>query len=84
MTIFSRDVDTGVAKWVYQMTPHDEWDYDGVNEMILRRSDLQHQAGRDESIGRPIRATGAIMRNATSATSRTAKARAMPRRWSTR
>jgi len=34
-TIFARDVDTGKAKWVYQMTPHDEWDYDGVNEMIL-------------------------------------------------
>ncbi len=35
MTIWARDVDTGAAKWVYQMTPHDEWDYDGVNEMIL-------------------------------------------------
>jgi PQQ-dependent dehydrogenase (methanol/ethanol family) len=35
MTIFARDVDTGMARWVYQMTPHDEWDYDGVNEMIL-------------------------------------------------
>ncbi|WP_411956273.1 methanol/ethanol family PQQ-dependent dehydrogenase [Arvimicrobium flavum] len=35
MTIFARDADTGVAKWLYQMTPHDEWDYDGVNEMIL-------------------------------------------------
>lgn len=35
MSIFSRDVDTGVAHWVYQMTPHDEWDYDGINEMIL-------------------------------------------------
>ncbi|WP_257170673.1 lanthanide-dependent methanol dehydrogenase XoxF5 [Bradyrhizobium sp. SRS-191] len=35
MTIFARHADTGVAKWVYQMTPHDEWDYDGVNEMIL-------------------------------------------------
>ena len=35
MTIFARDLDTGVAKWVYQMTPHDEWDFDGVNEMIL-------------------------------------------------
>jgi PQQ-dependent dehydrogenase (methanol/ethanol family) len=35
MTIFARDVDTGMTKWVYQMTPHDEWDYDGVNEMIL-------------------------------------------------
>jgi PQQ-dependent dehydrogenase (methanol/ethanol family) len=35
MTIMARDADTGVAKWLYQMTPHDEWDYDGVNEMIL-------------------------------------------------
>jgi glucose dehydrogenase len=35
MTILARNPDTGVARWVYQMTPHDEWDYDGVNEMIL-------------------------------------------------
>ena len=35
MTIWARNADTGMAKWVYQMTPHDEWDYDGVNEMIL-------------------------------------------------
>jgi PQQ-dependent dehydrogenase (methanol/ethanol family) len=35
MTIFARDPDDGMAKWVYQMTPHDEWDYDGINEMIL-------------------------------------------------
>jgi glucose dehydrogenase len=24
-----------MAKWAYQMTPNDEWDFDGVNEMIL-------------------------------------------------
>ena len=35
MTLFARDADTGMAKWAYQMTPHDEWDYDGVNENIL-------------------------------------------------
>ena len=35
MTIFARDPDDGMAKWFYQMTPHDEWDYDGVNENIL-------------------------------------------------
>jgi lanthanide-dependent methanol dehydrogenase len=35
MTVFARNPDTGMAKWVYQMTPHDEWDYDGINEMIL-------------------------------------------------
>jgi PQQ-dependent dehydrogenase (methanol/ethanol family) len=35
MTLFARDLDTGMAKWVYQMTPHDEWDYDGINEVPL-------------------------------------------------
>jgi PQQ-dependent dehydrogenase (methanol/ethanol family) len=35
MTIFARDLDSGMAKWVYQKTPYDEWDYDGVNENIL-------------------------------------------------
>lgn len=35
MSLFARDLDTGKAKWVYQMTPHDEWDYDGVNETVL-------------------------------------------------
>lgn len=35
MTIMARDADTGEAKWFYQKTPHDEWDYDGVNENIL-------------------------------------------------
>ena len=29
---------TGKVKWVYQMTPHDEWDYDGVNENVLFES----------------------------------------------
>ena len=40
MTIMARDVDTGMAKWVYQMTPHDEWDYDGINEMILTEQEI--------------------------------------------
>ncbi|MTI63646.1 methanol/ethanol family PQQ-dependent dehydrogenase [Methylophaga sp.] len=35
MSLWGRDLDTGMAKWVYQMTPYDEWDYDGVNEVIL-------------------------------------------------
>mgnify|MGYP001473559793 CR=1 FL=1 len=47
MTIWARDADTGMAKWVYQMTPHDEWDYDGVNEMILA----------DQNIGGTMRKT---------------------------
>jgi alcohol dehydrogenase (cytochrome c) len=34
-TIFARDPDTGMARWAYQTTPHDRWDYDAVNENIL-------------------------------------------------
>ena len=43
MTIFARDANTGQARWVYQMTPHDEWDYDGVNEMILADINVRGQ-----------------------------------------
>lgn len=35
MTIWGRDADTGEAKFGYQKTPHDEWDYAGVNVMML-------------------------------------------------
>jgi PQQ-dependent dehydrogenase (methanol/ethanol family) len=35
MSIWARNPQTGEVKWVYQMTPHDAWDYDGVNEMVL-------------------------------------------------
>ena len=45
--IFARDADTGVARWVYQMTPHDQWDYDGVNEMILTD---QQMDGKDRKL----------------------------------
>ncbi|MCB1888932.1 MAG: methanol/ethanol family PQQ-dependent dehydrogenase [Rhodocyclaceae bacterium] len=41
MSIWARDLDTGMVKWVYQMTPHDEWDFDGINEMILADIDVK-------------------------------------------
>ncbi|WP_024300827.1 methanol/ethanol family PQQ-dependent dehydrogenase [Methyloversatilis discipulorum] len=41
MTLWARDVDTGKARWVYQMTPHDEWDFDGINEVILADVDVK-------------------------------------------
>jgi len=31
-TIFARNPDTGKANWAYQLVPHDNWDYDAVNE----------------------------------------------------
>jgi PQQ-dependent dehydrogenase (methanol/ethanol family) len=40
MTIFARNPDTGIAAWAYQMTPFDEWDYDGVNENVLADIDV--------------------------------------------
>jgi lanthanide-dependent methanol dehydrogenase len=34
-SILARDVDTGDLVWAFQVTPHDMWDYDAVNENIL-------------------------------------------------
>jgi lanthanide-dependent methanol dehydrogenase len=34
-SIFARDPDTGEARWAYQWTPHDEHDFDGINENLL-------------------------------------------------
>ena len=33
--VFARDPDTGEAIWYYQFSPHDLYDYDGVNENVL-------------------------------------------------
>jgi PQQ-dependent dehydrogenase (methanol/ethanol family) len=44
MAIWARDVDSGKVKWVYQMTPYDEWDFDGINEMILADIDVKGQS----------------------------------------
>jgi lanthanide-dependent methanol dehydrogenase len=33
--IFARNPDTGQARWAYQWSPHDKYDYDGNNENVL-------------------------------------------------
>jgi lanthanide-dependent methanol dehydrogenase len=33
--IFARDPDTGQARWFYQASPHDLYDFDGINELVL-------------------------------------------------
>jgi PQQ-dependent dehydrogenase (methanol/ethanol family) len=33
--IFARDPATGAARWFYQFSPHDLYDWDGVNENVL-------------------------------------------------
>jgi PQQ-dependent dehydrogenase (methanol/ethanol family) len=40
-TLFARRPDTGEAVWAYQMNPHDDHDYDGVNENILLDLNIQ-------------------------------------------
>ncbi len=39
--VFARDIDTGKARWFYQFSPHDLYDHDGINEMILIDRDWQ-------------------------------------------
>ncbi|HEY8571608.1 PQQ-dependent dehydrogenase, methanol/ethanol family [Phenylobacterium sp.] len=34
-SVLAIDPDDGTIRWHYQFTPHDLWDYDGVNENIL-------------------------------------------------
>ncbi len=34
-SVFARDADTGKAAWAYQLTPHDNWDYDATNEYTV-------------------------------------------------
>ncbi len=43
-TIFAREPDTGMARWAYQTSPHDLWDHDGVNELVLLDLDIDGQA----------------------------------------
>src|SRR3954453_3134076 len=33
--VFARDVSTGQARWFYQSTPHDLYDHDDINEIVL-------------------------------------------------
>ena len=34
-SVLALDGDSGKLKWHYQFTPHDAWDYDGVNELVF-------------------------------------------------
>src|SRR5688500_1956426 len=52
-SIFARDPDTGEARWAYQWTPHDEHDFDGINEQIL--VDLPIGGGPRKVLERPAR-----------------------------
>lgn len=34
-SVIAMNPDTGNIQWHYQFTPHDAWDYDGVNELVF-------------------------------------------------
>ena len=51
--IFARDVRTGAARWFYQSSPHDLFDYDDINESVLL--DLPIGGGLRKVLVRPAR-----------------------------
>ncbi len=52
--VFARDVNSGEAVWYYQTTPHDLFDHDDINEIIL--ADIPWGSGRRPVLFRPARA----------------------------
>ncbi len=55
-TLFARRPETGEAIWAYQMNPHDNHDYDGVNENILLDLNINGQTRKDAGPSGPQRA----------------------------
>jgi PQQ-dependent dehydrogenase (methanol/ethanol family) len=51
--VFARDVETGKARWFYQSTPHDLFDHDDINEIIL--ADMPWNGQRRPVMLRPAR-----------------------------
>ena len=54
-TIFARRPETGEAIWAYQINPHDDHDYDGVNENILLDLNINGQTAQGAGASRPQR-----------------------------
>jgi PQQ-dependent dehydrogenase (methanol/ethanol family) len=51
--VFARDVNSGEALWFYQSSPHDLYDHDDINEIIL--ADVPWGQGRRPALLRPGR-----------------------------
>jgi alcohol dehydrogenase (cytochrome c) len=67
--VVALNADTGKLVWHYQFTPHDVWDYDGVNEMVFidgaqiqgKRVDVLVHADRNGHFFAIERATGRFL-----------------------
>ena len=64
-TFFARRPETGEAIWAYQINPHDDHDYDGVNENILLDLNINGQPAQSPGASRPQRATCIVIDRAT-------------------
>src|SRR5215211_6749906 len=51
--IFARDADSGEARWFYQWSPHDLYDWDGINENVL--VDMEWKGRERKALIRPER-----------------------------
>jgi lanthanide-dependent methanol dehydrogenase len=67
-TLFARRPETGEAIWAYQYFPHDDHDYDGVNELVLMDLNFKGQMrkvlatpNRDGRLYLIDRATGEVL-----------------------
>jgi lanthanide-dependent methanol dehydrogenase len=67
-TVFARRPETGEAIWAYQYFPHDDHDYDGVNELVLMDLNIKGQMrkvmatpNRDGRLYILDRATGEVL-----------------------
>ena len=68
-SIIARDADTGEARWIYQATAHDSWDYDEIMENVLvdmdyggRRRKLIVHPGRTGFVSSSIAKTASCCR----------------------
>jgi PQQ-dependent dehydrogenase (methanol/ethanol family) len=67
--VFARDVDTGMVRWFYQSTPHDLFDHDDINEIVLldlpasngRRIPAMVRPGRNGFVYVQDRRTGRVL-----------------------
>lgn len=67
-SVLALNPDTGKIAWHYQFTPHDAWDYDGVNELVFadlpvggRKTPVIMQANRNGFFYVLDRATGKLL-----------------------
>ena len=54
-SILALDVTTGKLKWHYQTTPHDEWDWDAVQPVLLVDANWQGKPQKAPPAGQPQR-----------------------------